>query len=66
MELLTWLPTAAISALGFVLWKKLDGQSDKIEEIHEMMRTELRTMDVRIARIESLLWPDRQHHNTPI
>ena len=59
MDLVAWIPTAAISALGFILWRKLDGQDTKLDELHEMMRVELRTMDVRIARIEAHIWPER-------
>ena len=69
MELLAWLPTAAITGLGYVLWRKLEGQDKTMEELRrmagelrEMMATELRGMDVRITRIESQLWIDRDRH----
>jgi len=60
----SWLMPAAIAALCVVIWdarNKIDARqgelAGKIDEIHEMMRTELRTMDVRLTRIESHIWP---------
>jgi hypothetical protein len=59
MDLVSWLPTAAITALGIVLWRKLDKQDKRLDELREMMRVELRTMDVRISLIEAHIWPTR-------
>lgn len=53
-----WIPTAAIGALGVVLWAKLDTIDKRVSKI---MDTELRIMDVRVARIEAHLWPERGH-----
>lgn len=57
LELLSWLPTAAVSALAFVLWKMGNRVIDKLEALESLMKTELRTMDVRLTRIEVHLWP---------
>lgn len=59
-----WLTPAALGALALVVWddrNRLDKRQTeltaKIDDIHAMMRTELRTMDVRLTRIESHIWP---------
>lgn len=57
MDFLSWLPTAAVSALAIVLWKMGNRVIDKLEALESLMKTELRTMDVRLTRIESHLWP---------
>ena len=62
MDLIQWLPTATAGALAFIVWTKLDKAEKKLDEVHDLMRTELRTMDVRLARIEAHIWPDRQRH----
>jgi hypothetical protein len=31
--------------------------SEKVQDVHRMMSTDLRLMDVRIARIEAHIWP---------
>lgn len=52
MDLVTWLPTAVGSALGFVLWHKLDKMDSKVDRLFE---TELREMDARLTVIETHL-----------
>jgi hypothetical protein len=42
---------------GEAITRSITEMGKSINEIHGMMRTELRTMDVRIARIEAHLWP---------
>jgi hypothetical protein len=57
VDLLAWLPTAAVSALALVLWKMGNRVIDKLEALESLMKTELRTMDVRLTRIEAHIWP---------
>lgn len=61
-----WLLPAVLLALAAVVWNARrelkTGQAvltKKVDEVHKLMQTELRSMDVRIARIESHLWPER-------
>jgi hypothetical protein len=56
LDLIQWLPTAAAGGLAFVVWAKLDNVEKKIDHL---LRTELRTMDVRVSLIEKHIWPDR-------
>lgn len=42
---------------GNDLKNAISALTEKTQEIHDLMRTELRAMDVRIARIEAHIWP---------
>lgn len=60
MDFLSWFPTAAVSALAVVLWSMGKRVINKLDALEELMRTELRAMDVRLTRIEAHIWPDRR------
>jgi 4-hydroxybenzoate polyprenyltransferase len=57
LDFIAWLPTAAVTALAAVLWKMGNRVINKLDALEDLMKTELRTMDVRLTRIESHLWP---------
>lgn len=40
--------------------KRVDKIAERLGNVEQYIQSELRLMDVRIARIETHLWPDRQ------
>lgn len=56
-QLIAWAFPASVSALAVVLAWVGNRISSRLDALEGMMRTELRTMDVRISRIEQHLWP---------
>jgi hypothetical protein len=42
---------------GRELATAIDNLRGSVKEVHQMMSTDLRLMDVRIARIEAHIWP---------
>lgn len=55
-EFQTWLVPTVIGAIGFILWRKLDGLDSKVDLL---IQTELRYIDVRISIVEKHLGLDR-------
>jgi hypothetical protein len=52
-----WILPSTVGALASVVWWLGRRVLSKLDELDTLMRTELRAMDVRIARIEEHLWP---------
>jgi hypothetical protein len=52
-----WLLPSTVAALAVVLAEVGRRILTRLDALDEMMRTELRGMDVRISRIEEHLWP---------
>jgi hypothetical protein len=42
---------------GRAITGSIEAMRGSVQEIRDMMRTELRALDVRIARIEAHIWP---------
>ena len=52
-----WLLPSTVGALATVIWWLGRSVLTRLDTLEALMRTELRGMDVRIARIEEHLWP---------
>lgn len=52
-----WILPVTLGGLSTVVWWLGRRVLTKLDELDALMRTELRAMDVRIARIEEHIWP---------
>lgn len=56
-NLVWWLMTAAITAIGIIIWTFLAKFDNKLDALKELVGDEMRSMDVRVTRLESHIWP---------
>ena len=52
-----WVLPSSVAALATIIWWLGRRVLAKLDELDALMRTELRTMDVRLTRIEEHIWP---------
>lgn len=58
-NLVWWLMTAAITAIGIIIWTFLAKFDGKLDALKELVGDEMRSMDVRVTRLESHIWPHK-------
>ncbi len=56
-----WLLPAVVGALCTVTWWMGRGVMDRLDQLQEYMRNELRSMDVRLSVVEAMLEIKRPH-----